>query len=114
MIIKVLERVGDEFRTVDGIEIEGVDPLRVAPVHDKVGSPLSIQELAELLAQVQPLEPLNSDELDSYYAQNISAWRDGNLSPDSIEIPHHIGLRLALASILKKYGASDHLLIQIG
>jgi hypothetical protein len=116
MIIKVLERADaeeDEFRVVDEIEIAGVDPLRIMPVHEKVGSPLPIQELAELIAQVQPSEPLNLDELDSYYAQNIAAWRNGNLSPDSIDIPHHIGLQVALASVLQKYGTSDHLLIQI-
>ncbi len=119
MIIKVLKRVDteteeeDEFSVVDEIEIKGVDPLRITPVREKVGSPLAIQELVELVAQVQPSEPLNPDEPDSYYAQEIAAWRDGDLSPDSIDIPHHIGLQVALASVLQKYGTSDHLLIQI-
>lgn len=117
MIIRVLERVRaeeDEFKTVDEFEIKGVDPLRVNPVHERVGSPLSIRELAELVEQVQPSEPMNLDELDSYYAQNITVWQDGNLSPDSIDMPHYIGLRVAMKSVLQKYNASDHLLIQIG
>ncbi len=118
MIIKVIERVGaeseeGEFRVVKEIEIKGVDPFRVVPIREKVGSPLPILEMTELLAQIQPSEPPNPDELDSYYALNVEAWRDGSLSPDSIDIPHHIGLRLALASILKKYGVSKNLLIQI-
>jgi hypothetical protein len=120
MIIKVLERVDteteedkDEFRVVGEIEIEGVDPFRITPVREKVGSPLTIQELTELVAQIQPSEPLNQDEPDSYYAQGIAVWRDGSLSTDSVDIPHHIGLRVALASVLERYSASDHLLIQI-
>ena len=117
MIIKVLEHADteeDEFRVVEKIEILGVDPLRITPVREKVGSLLTIQELAELASQVQPSEPLNPYEMDSYYAQDVAAWRDGALSPDSIDIPHHIGLRVVLASILQKYSASDRLLIQIG
>jgi hypothetical protein len=116
MIIKVLERADSEedgFRVVDEIEIKEVDPLRVTPAREKVGSSLTIQELAELVAQVQPSEPLNLDEPDSYYAQDIDVWRDGDLAPDSVDIPHHIGLQVALASVLQKYGKSDHLLIQI-
>jgi hypothetical protein len=116
MIIRVLERVDteDKFRVVDEIEIEGVDPLRIIPVREKVGSSLTIQELAEVVTQIQPSEPLNPDEPDSYYAQGIAVWRDGSLSSDSVDIQHHIGLRVALASVLERYGASDRLLIQIG
>jgi hypothetical protein len=118
MIIKVLEHVdteteGDGFRIVDEIEIERVDPLRITPVREKVGSSLTIQELTEMVAQIQPVEPLNPDEPESYYAQGIAVWRDGRLASDSLDTPHHIGLRVALASVLERYGASDYLLVQI-
>lgn len=116
MIVKVLKRIdagGSEFEVLDEFEIAGVDPLRVTPVHEKVGSLLSVQGLKELFEQIQPLQPPSLAEPDSYYAQNVDAWQDGDLSRSPIDIPHHVGLRVALAGILQKYNAPDYL-IEIG
>jgi hypothetical protein len=113
MIIRLLEHRDEEPKVLDEIEVEGVDPLRVAPIHEQVGNLIPIRQLSEMLREIQPVETMNPEEFDSYYAQNISVWRDGDTSPVRIEIPHHMGLRIALMSILHKYGLSDQLLIQI-
>jgi hypothetical protein len=116
VIIEILEQEdneGDGSRVVDEFKIAGIDPLRIIPVHDKVGTSLTIQETKELVSQIKPRKLLRPDELDSYYAQNIPVLRNGNLSPDLVDIPHHIGLRVVLESILQKYGKSNHLLIRI-
>ena len=114
MLIEVFESANDEATTE--IKIDGVDPSRVLPFGEKVGTLLTKEELKALLAEVQPAEPVNMDEPDSYYAQNISVWRDGNLPPENstpIDIPHHIGLRVTLENVLQKYGTSDNLRIRI-
>jgi len=111
MIIRVLEHKDEEPVVLDEIEIKEVNPMRVTPVC--VGNSLSIQELKELLGQIQPLEPSKPEEPESYYAQNVTAWRDGSLSSGLLDIPHHIGLRVVLESILQRYSTSNHLLIQI-
>jgi len=116
MIIRVHKRNGTEegeSATELEVEIVGIDPLRVIPIREKVGSLLSIQELTELLGQIQPLEPLKLEEPESYYAQGIAAWQDSSLSCNSIDIPHHIGLRVAVASIVEKYGMTEYL-VEIG
>ncbi len=115
MKIQILRRrteAEEGFDIIDEFDVAGVDPLRVLPVHEKIGIPLTAQELTELIIQIQPLEPLNSEEPESFYAQNILAQQDGKLSSNPIDIPHHIGLRVAIKSILQKYKASD-LLFQI-
>lgn len=114
MIIKVFERLdteGSELKTLEEIEVERLDVSSIKPVRDKVGSLLSLQDLKDLSAQVQPVyEP---DEPDSYYLQNAEAWIDGNLSGDVIDIPHHIGFKAVAVSVLRKYAAQDDLVIQI-
>lgn len=114
MKIRILRRKEgeEEFDTIDELDIVGVDSLRVPPIHEKIGTLLTTQELEELIPQIQPLEPLNAEEPESFYAQNVQVWQDGQLFSSSIDIPHHIGLRVAITSILQKYRASD-LLYQI-
>lgn len=116
MKIQILRRrteAEEEFDIIDEFDIAGIDPLRILPIHEKIGTPLTTQELAELIAQIQPLEPLNTQEPESFYAQNVQVWQDGQLSSNSIDIPHYIGLRVAITSILQKYKTPD-LLFQIG
>jgi len=115
MIIEVFERLdteGGELKTLEEIEVEGLDASSIKPVRDKVGSQLSLQDLKDLSAQAQPV--YRPDEPDSYYSQNIEVWVDGNLSGDVIDIPHHIGFRVVAVSILRKYAARDNVMIQIG
>ena len=112
MIIDVLEQ--GNTKVVETIEIAEIDTSRITPVNAKVADPpIPIQELSDLITQIQPVELLKPEEPDTYYAQNIEAWRDGNLSREKIDIPHHIGLRVLLTSILQKYGISNRVLIQI-
>lgn len=120
MIIEVLklgDTEEDESEVIEKIEISKIDTSRIIPVNETVANlPIPIQELSDLIRQIQPIKPLKLEEPDDYYAQSISAWRDGDLSPNSnnpIDIPHHIGLRVVLTSVLQEYGTSDNLLIHI-
>ena len=114
MIIEVFESPNIEIPIE--IEIENVDVFRVLPFNDNVGERISKEELKSLLNEVLPSEDLNMNEPESYYAQAVSVWLDGNISHENvtpIDIPHHVGLRLALESILQKYSTSDSLQIRI-
>ena len=116
MLVEVLKpgaTEDDDPQTVERIEIIEIATSRVSPVNDWVSSPIAIAELADLLTQIKPIEPLDSEELDSYHAQDIEVWRDGNLFPAKIDFPHHIGLHVVLRSILQKYGTVDNLQIEI-
>ena len=120
MIIEVLkpgDTEEDESEVIEKIEISKIDTSRIIPVNETVANPpIPIQELSDLIRQIQPIEPLKLEEPDAYYARNIEAWRDDNLSSDlnnAMDIPHHIGLRVVLAGVYQKYGTSDNLLIHI-
>ena len=112
-ILKLGAVEGSDPQTVERIEIVEIATSRVSPVNDGVTSPIAIAELADLLTRIKPIEPLDSEELDSYHAQDIEVWRDGNLFSEKIDMPHHIGLRVLLRSMLQKYGTVDNLQIQI-
>ena len=103
----------DEPTLLDKIKIMQIDSSRVAPVNVKVGSQIPMTELANLIAEIHPVDPLQQEEPDTYYAQNISVCGDGDLSPKKINIPYHIAVRVVLASFLTKYGASENRLIEI-
>jgi len=114
MIIEVFESANNEV-TIE-IEIDNVDVSRVLPFREHVGERIAKEELKTLLTEVGPIEAVNPDEPESYYAQNVPVWLDGNIDPGaatSIDIPHHIRLRVVLESVLQKYGTSDALQILI-
>lgn len=114
MIVEVFESANNEATTE--IKIDSVDVFQVLPFCDKVATLLTKEELEALLAAVRPTEEVNMKEAESYYAQDISVWQDGNIPPGNItpiDIPHHIGLRVVLESVLQKYGTSDNLQIRI-
>lgn len=117
MNIDILERsdsLEEEYQCVDSFEIKEIDPLRVKPIHEKVGSFFAAQELAALIEQIQPLDEFNKEEPEMYYAFGVDAWVNGNIhSSASINIPHHIGVQLILESVLEKYGQQDDLFFQI-
>lgn len=117
MLVEVLKfgdaEEADSLPVVKLIEIIEIDTSCVAPVNKQVDSPIAIAELTDLLLQIKPVKPLDSEELDTYQARDIEVWRDGNLFPEKIDCPHHIGLRVLLRSILQKYGTVDNLQIQI-
>lgn len=116
MLVEVLElKTTEEGENPPIVEIKivEIDTSRVEPVSEQVSSSIAITELADLITQIKPVKPLDSEELDSYHAQNIEVWQDGNLFPKKIDFPHHIGLRVLLESILQKYGRVDNLQIQI-
>ena len=95
------------------IKIEGIHPLRIFPVNIKINIPIPMAELPDLIVEIEPIEGPQQDELDSYYANRIPGYNDGDLSRKELDLPHHIGLRLALESILQKYGTSGDLQILI-
>ena len=95
------------------IEIEGIHPLRITPVNIKINIPIPMAELPDLIAEIEPIEEPQQDELDSYYANQIPVYNDGDLSSKELDLPHHIGLRLALESLLQKYETPEDLQILI-
>lgn len=100
----------DNIQILDEIKILQIDSLSILPVKDNVGTPLTVQDLRELVKHMELAPSLQQDER---YAHNVDTWRDGRAFPEAMDIPHHIGFRLAVNSILQKYGAIPDLLFQI-
>lgn len=94
-------------------EIEGIDPLRIAPVYMKVGDRIPMTELSNFISKIEPIEQPQPEEPDSFYAQHVPVNEDGVLSSGKLEIPHHIGLRVVLVSVLQKYGTFNNMQIRI-
>lgn len=95
---------------IDEIKIPQIDSLSILPVRDNVGILLTAQYLRALINHVELSPSLQEDER---YARNVDTWKDGSASSETMDIPHHISFRLAVISILQKYGASPDLLFQI-
>ena len=115
MIIEVFESANTE--PFIAIKIENVDVSRVFPFRDHVGIQLKKEKLKAMLDEVCPYKGVNTDELEYYYAQQIPVWLDGNITHENaipIDVPHHIGLRLVLESVLRKHDPSDLLQFLIG
>lgn len=114
MIIEVFESTSNE--AVIEIKIDNVNVSRVSPFADYVATQIRKEKLKTLLDEILPFEDVNPEEPESYFAQEVSIWLDGNIFPRNatlIDIPHHVGLRLVLESILQKYDTSDNLQILI-
>lgn len=114
MIVEVFESSTTESTTE--IRIDNVDVYRVIPFRDYVGRQIAIGELKVLLDEVLPFEDVNMDEPEYYYAQKVPVWLDGNIVHEKaamIDMPHHIGLRFVLESVLQKYNTSDNIHIRI-
>lgn len=115
MIIEVFESSNSETPTE--IKVASVDVSRVLPFRDYVAIQITKEKLKSLLGEIQPFEDINLEEPESYFAQEVSVWLDDNIGSESAtlidDIPHHIGLRLVLESILQKYSTSDDLQILI-
>ena len=102
-----------EDEPIKKIEIAGIDPLRIIPVNEIVGNRIPMTELSNLITKIKPIEQPQQEELDSYYAQHVFVYEDGDLSPKKLDLPHHIGLRVVLESVLQKYGTFNNMQIQI-
>lgn len=116
VIIEILQSgdtTEDEQTIKEKIEIEGISPSRITPVNTKVGIPIPMTELLDLITEIEAIEQPQQEELDNYYARRVPVYEDGDLSPKALELPHHIGLRVVLESILQKYGTSNNLQIRI-
>lgn len=114
MIIEVFESDSNEASIE--IEIENVDVSRVLPFNDNVGERISKEKLISLLDEIRTAEDVNMDEPETYFAEKVSVWLDGNIAPKGavpFDIPHHEALRLVLESILQEYSTSDDLDILI-
>ena len=116
MIIKVLKRpsgnTADEMEPeeIDKIELLQINSFSIASVAEKVGYDLTAEELQQVLNKVKPSDFVEKDER---YAGNVPAWMDGDSTRNGISIPHYIGFRLVLDSILQKYGTSTDLIFQL-
>lgn len=115
MIIEVFESIDSNEAFIE-IKVENVEASRVLPFNNNVGERISKEKLKSLLNGVKPLENLNMDEPDSYFAQKVAVWLDddsvlGSLTP--FDIPHHIGLYVVLENILQKLDKSDGVEIRI-
>ena len=100
-------------KTKEEIKVDAIEPSRVSPVNLRVARRIPMNELPDLIHEIKPVEDPKPDELDSYYAQRVQIYEDGDLSWKELDLPHHIGLRVVLESVLQKYGDSENLLIQI-
>ena len=114
--IEILEQVDveeGEPKIREEIEIEGIELLYITPVVMKAGSLIPMTELLNLIIEIKPIEQPQPEELDRYYAPRVPVYEDGDLSSKALELPHHIGIRVVLESVLQKYGPSDNLQIRI-
>lgn len=114
MIVEIFKCANDE--TPIEIEIENVDVSRVIPFNTHVGERISKEKLESLLNELCTSEHVNMQEPETYFAQKVSVWLDGDIAPSGIapfDIPHHEAIRLVLESILHKNLTSDELYIQI-
>ena len=105
--------IEDESVIKEKIELEGIDPFRIAPVNTIIGTQIPMTELSDLITKIEPIEQPQQEELDSYYAQHVPIYEDGDLSSKKFDLPHHIGLRVVLESVLQKYGTFNNMHIQI-
>lgn len=103
----------DEPIIKETIQVESIQPSRVTPLNDKVGIQIKMKKLSNLIFEIKPIDPPDEEELESYYAQEIPVYDDGNFSPRKLDLPHHIGLRVVLESVLQKYERFDDLQIRI-
>ena len=104
--------IGQE-EIIEEIKVDAIEPSRVTPVNSRVSGRIPMNELSDLILEIRPLEDPKPDELDSYLAQRVQIYEDGSLSRKELDLPHHIGLRVLLESILQKYGDFEDLLIRI-
>lgn len=113
--IEILDHVDAEEgdpKIMDKIEIEEIEALHVSPVTTRLGNLIPMTQLAELVSEIKPIEQL-TEERDRYYAQNVPVCEDGDRSNNTLDIPHYIGLRIVLESVLRKYGTDVNLHIRI-
>ena len=104
----------DESVIKEKIELEGIDSFpHHSSEHDIVGNRIPMTELSDFITKIEPIEQPQLEELDSYYAQHVPVYEGGDLSAKKLDIPHHIGLRVVLESILQKYGTFNNMQIQI-
>ena len=74
----------DEPTIKEKIEIEGIDAFRITPVNDIVGNRIPMTELSNFITKIEPIEQPQPEELDSYYAQRVPVYEDGDLSLQEI------------------------------
>ncbi len=89
------------------IRIQRIQTSRITPMNIKVSIPLPMTELPDFINEIKPIEGPQQEELDSYYAMQVPVYNDGNLSAEELDLPHHIGLRVVLESIIRKYNNSS-------
>lgn len=115
--IEILQQediIENEPTIKEKIKIQGIQPSRITPINIEVGISISMTELPDIINKIKPIEKPQQEELDNYYTNQTRVFEDGDLSLKKLDIPHHIGLRVVLESVLRKYGnTSETLVIQI-
>ena len=104
--IEILQQenmAGDEPTIKERIQIQGIQTSRITPMDIKISIPIPMTELLDLINEIKPIEGPQQEELDSYYAMRVPVYNDGNLSAEELNLPHHIGLRVVLESVIRKY-----------
>lgn len=110
MIIRIYE-INSQDTDIPNIELS-IDNLDVSTVqHLKllVGEKLTIEQLDELCSNLQPSGDQERD--DSYFLQNASVWVNGNPIPTSIDVPHYLGIKAVLNSVITKYKSAPNIRI---
>ena len=102
-ILQQEDTTEDDPTIKERIQIQGIQALRITPMNIKVSIPIPMTELLDLINEIKPIEGPQQEELDSYYAMQVPVYNDGNLSTEELDLPHHIGLRVALESVIRKY-----------
>ena len=112
-ILQQDKNIEDEPTVIDKIQISEIEPFCISPEEIQNGIPISMSEMSNLICKISPIRELQEDERDSYFAQQLPVYYDGNLPLQKLDLPHHIGLRVVLENLLQKYGTAETLKIKI-
>ena len=102
-----------ESTVKETVQIEGIQLSRIVSMNDKVEIPIAITDLPNLIAEIEPVDQLQPEEFDSYFALDVPVREDNETSSKKLQLPHHICLRLLLESVLQKYDKCTDVQIRI-
>lgn len=115
-VLRVLEAEPGEVEIINTVILEEIDVFRIKPINELVGTLLTFKQVSELVSSIRPYESLsdvNAEELELYYSQDVDLIKDGSLSHVKMDIPHHIGARVAIESILQQTNSLENIRIEI-
>ena len=95
------------------IQIKGIQLSRIVSMNNKIEIPIAITDLPNLIAEIEPVDELQPEEFDSYFAQHVPVREDSETSLRKLQLPHHTCLRLLLESVLQMYDKCTDVQIRI-